>query len=382
VVKRASKYLCLELGREHATCVQANGSREFMEKAKDMGTINNGKIYVAVSSQSDHHLHLSTDEHSKWIELPGDDEMKDVPVRPMLGLFSSVALQAGEYVTGYGGLLEWGESAKSRPRMANSHVRRIMDSSMVWDGRPYSLLFPRTPTIMTQQMNLDRTQRMRIRPAVNSRTMINLLLQLHHEQQTHSTHSHRSNSTTSSHPSSPGSPSAASASSSSSSSSEEMQQDEPAPECRADCQLCQNEIRLLYGGGSCLNGSDSSCSLEALSEADRLATLLPSCGCCGAQLGLLPCEFYRLYQSWHPLAQRRTKELLGEVRSAIEDGGMGYMANTDVKARQNVKVITVSQFNKELAGMRPMIHIYVASRPIAAGEELFVAYNNNESKKM
>lgn len=32
--------------------------------------------------------------------------------------------------------------------------------------------------------------------------------------------------------------------------------------------------------------------------------------------------------------------------------------------------------------MKPRVHIYIATRDIAAGEEILVAYNNNEAKKM
>ena len=88
-------------------------------KARDeIGTIDNGRLYVAVSS---------------------------ICEQPILGLFAGVQFKAGDVITSYGGLLKTAHEVRKSGTM-KSHVRRIPGSIYVRDGYEWSQCFDRKST--------------------------------------------------------------------------------------------------------------------------------------------------------------------------------------------------------------------------------------------
>lgn len=281
----------------------------------------------------------------------------------MLGLFAACAIPEGGWVTEYGGVLEWGgqgqTSAKTRAAECNTHVRRIGGSDFVWNGRPWSLLFPRVPSFLEREMRRPMADRRRIEPTITHRTLVNLLLLLHHEEQTHTpAFSHHPGDRQKSH-----------------------QLPFTARDmadtalCQGTCLLCRNEMNIL------LQPLGGRAHVGPLTHDDVLATFLPQCACCSVTVGLLPCEIHSVFSKWCTGDQERLWALCARVQLQVHaQGGLGYMANTHHKARQNVRVASQSRYVGHVRDMHPRIHTYQATKPIAAGEEIFVAYNNNESR--
>lgn len=389
VHKRCQKYLALrtpDAQRAQDELVRGSTSKEFTAKTETCGTLANGRLYVAVSKQSDHNL-LWLDEQSKaeanraaallhpkehkWIQMRDEDDVGlggengSSKAIPMLGLFAAQDIQENAWLTEYGGVLEWagnGEgSVKNRARECNTHVRRICSTDYVWNGRPWSLLFPRIPSFLEREMQRPLEERTRLTPTVTYRTLINLLLLLHHEEQTHTLmyshtpHDRQKNSqlpfTT---------------------------RDMRAPTvCQGTCLLCRNEMNIV------LNGLGGRSLVGDLTHDDLLATFLPQCACCSVTVGLLPCEIHAIFSKWTHADQEALWKLCDTLqREWIANGGLGYMANTDSKARQNVRVLNKSPYVPAVSDMHPLVHIYQATRFIAEGEEIIVAYNNNFSRNV
>lgn len=63
----------------------------------------------------------------------------------------------------------------------------------------------------------------------------------------------------------------------------------------------------------------------------------------------------------------------GELPDMLKHSGLGYMSNTAVKAAQNVRIVDVSPRND---GLEPQWMFLVATRTIAAHEEVLSPYNN------
>ena len=102
-------------------------------KARDeIGTIDNGRLYVAVSS---------------------------ICEQPILGLFAGVQFKAGDVITSYGGLLKTAHEVRKSGTM-KSHVRRIPGSIYVRDGYEWSQCFDRKSTeYALNQKNLVTSER-------------------------------------------------------------------------------------------------------------------------------------------------------------------------------------------------------------------------------
>jgi hypothetical protein len=489
IFKRAQKYLGVLTDEEaaaQAATRKANPNHLYVKQQAAMGNLSNNAVFVAVSAQADHNPFYLDEQRkadpklhealrSRWVEIEGDTTSEDeegsgrngsssgsgsgsgwgngafLPGSgkkpkeriPMLGLFASRAFAKGEWVVEYGGVLEWSGEARRRAQECNSHVRRIAASDWVWNGRPWSLLFPRIPSTLAWEAEKPLDARTHLQPLVNPRTLINLLLLLHHEQETHARQlpgtlvngTNGSAGTCGSGGASPdGSGGLAGAfgllngalshggslhnlagggggSLDPSGFGRIKSTHKPFTEadcarrvCTGTCMMCRNELKVIRGriqpapapvpaaaaAASSSGKGASSASAAAipsgppeLSPEDVLATLLPQCCCCSVSLGLLPCEVVSLMSSWEFARHSAVLDLCGRVeRDLVRAGGLGYMANTDCRARQNVRCHSVSPFNKLIGHMAPTHHIYVAMRDIAPGEELLVAYNNNEAKKM
>jgi hypothetical protein len=440
IFKRAQKYLGV-LGDEAAANLErtkaANPNPVYVAKKPSMGCLDNEAVFVAVSAHADHNPFYLDEQRKadpalhaalacKWVEIGNSDSDEEMgaPVTcssadllynsgglavvnntakkskeriPMLGLFAKRAFAKNEWVTEYGGVLEWAGEARRRAHECNTHVRRIAASDYVWNGRPWSLFFPRIPSTLQWEADKPLSKRTHLKPLVNPRTLINLLLLLHHEQEMHANRPAAGSSAAANAegpwPMVTGAP------------EQQRTKNVAKPFTEADCSIrrictgtcliCRNELKVIRGR---LDLSAGIAGPPELTPEDVLATLLPQCACCSVSLGLLPCEVVELMSSWpeenyrsicsssvfsSPPPHVNVLELCSYVeKKLIHAGGLGFMANTDVKANQNVRVHSVSQFNKEIASMAPTVHIYQAMRDIQAGEELLVAYNNNEAKKM
>lgn len=432
VYKRCQRYLGLltkEKQREKDILDETSTSKDYLQRLPQLGTLSNGRVYVGVSSQSDHALHwqdahtkaeahrlalakeamagVSGQERKRWVAVvergeEGEEEVEEEDATaggsngnangngpdsssnpngstskriPMLGLFAAVDIPSGGWVTEYGGVLEWGgqgaNSAKTRAPECNTHVRRIQGSDYVWNGRPWSLLFPRVPSFLVREMKrigaqahaqhatshggasggggrpLDRT---RIEPTITNRTLINLLLLLHHEDQPHSqAKSHQLPFT---------------------------QRDMKNPSlCQGTCLLCRNEMNIL------LQPLGGRVHVGPLTHDDVLATFLPQCACCSVTVGLLPCEIHAIFSKWRTGDQEALWALCSQVQKQVhQKGGLGYMANTHNKLKQNVKVTNTTQYGNLVRDMYPAQNTYQATRLIHAGEEIYVAYNNSVTR--
>ena len=378
VHKRCMKYLSLrtvEQQYQHDELAANASNKEFVAKLRQCGTLTNGRLYISVSRRSDH-VQFWLDEEAKEIanrasnlrrsasSTSDTDDEDGRKLIPMLGLFAGVDLPEGTWLTQYGGVLQWGGvsegSVKNRAKECNTHVRRISNTDHVWDGRPWSLLFPRIPSFLQREMTKPLHARMKLAPIVNNRSLINLLLLLHHEDQTHTLqNSHvpfdgQKNNLLPFTVNDMKSPSV----------------------CQGTCHICRNELNVLLTtlGGRSYVGQ--------LTHDDILATFLPQCACCSVTVGLLPCEIHEIFSKWSITDQEALWQLCQQIQNDIVTGGLGYMANTDMKQKQNVRVFSRSPYLSSVSDMYPLVHIYQTTKLIKAGEEVYVAYNNNESKQM
>lgn len=83
------------------------------------------------------------------------------------------------------------------------------------------------------------------------------------------------------------------------------------------------------------------------------------------------------------LAQSQLWSLVARVeRDWISGGGLGYMANTDTKLRQNVRVVSKSPLVPNVSDLHPHVYLYQATRRIRKHEEIIVAYNNSHAREL
>ena len=236
-----------------------------------------------------------------------------------LGLFSVQAIAKGSWVTVYGGIQEWPGARRSQVR--NTHSRRIPDSGWIWNGRAWALLFSARLSAASFVPHLH----------LSPFALMNVLLQLEHEAfhvgELEATAADLVRST--------------------------ARGGKKAAQCSSNCKVCQAHGQAL-----------------------------PNCGCCGVELGLLPCEFAAVFSDWKAQDCQIYDKLVVDVRKRIEQEGVGYMANTSSnKADLNVQCVAVSPYTAAISAIHPKQLVYQATRDIAAGEEILVAYNNNESKQ-
>ena len=280
------------------TFVQTSQKSLWAKHSASLGSLQNGKVAVRLSTVAP--------------RLQGSDQKPR-----LLGLFAAEAISKGDWVTAYGGVQEWPGSRRSQNK--NTHSRRIPESSWIWNGRPWALLF-----------SLDKNSR-DARLLLSSLSLVNLLLQLEHET------FHVGEATT------------------------------------------VLELPCVKDAAGNTPGHTSADCQDCGAAAVQT---LPSCGCCGLQLGLFPCEFAVIFSSWSLHDQQACESLVADVRKRIEQEGVGFMANTSSnKADLNVQCIAVSPYTAAMAAIHPKQLIYQATRDIAAGGEILVAYNNNESKQ-
>ena len=501
VKRRAMQYIMRSADEiaADAICMKEHPNSAYTKRLGEMGTLANGRVYVAVSNNSDHQLlyldansksdpamieKIKLSQSTKWIRRAGDSsssesegEQFDIETQlgpaeegeireskkssakkqkkthqrsttpapptgdeaegregaapspasaasaassassssaavapaaptsssratrkviPMLGLFASQDIRVGEWVTEYGGVLEWEGFVKPRPRESNTHIRRIANSDMVWNGRPWSLLFPRVPSTLESELNRSMAERVRLHPVVTERSIINLLLLLHHEQETHAKRFGKGLGGAAAREFADGvaasvaAAAAAAASAASTAGALNVLQPFVPKEalgrlgvCRGNCDQCTSQMREVHRAHRKPTTLTPDFSLPEYSKEDVLATLLPQCCCCSVQLGLLPCEVTAVVTSWSAADYLQLTDLCDQLRQQwVFEGGMGFMANTEAKVRQNVRSEPMSRFKGDIGAMKPRVNIYIATKDIKAGEEILVAYNNNESKQM
>jgi hypothetical protein len=332
-------YFTQFLGNLNPEYLKSLVTRRFLSRVQQFGTILNKRVYIGVSSirstcMSSSHVSLnhafSRDEKetnekvdTEAVQQPSNSNELALEEKHnrMLGLYSRDTIQAGEYVTLYGGIQSWAGpgnekiTIKGRRPQCNTHVRRVPRSDFAMDGRPWSMLFPRIFSLSD-----DTT---RVEPVVTSHSLINLLLLLHHE------------STAACH-----------------SLQKQRQDGSTGPSCdnsnvstKTLCRCCQTEVSNIIAHTHTSVSTAGHDLVSSLSEQDARSALQPRCQMCEMQVCMLPCEVKTLLSTWNNKDCAALELLCQQVCLYISSTGVGYMANTDNdKSVWNVRVLNINPY--------------------------------------
>lgn len=252
----------------------------------------------------------------------------------MLGLRAAQAFQPGDFVTLYGGVQRWEGDLKQQALSTHSHALRLPSSGFVLDGRPLALLFSRVPELLRDD-SLCRVQSS-VMPLVTPAIALNLLFLLEHE-------ANNKSGCNGKHTFS-------------------LEQSV----CKGDCDVCKaavDERAQQY--------SEAPSDPKTWPTESRLNALFMRCEHCQSNIGWLPCVLANQLTDDVKVELDRLCTILKHM--ALSEG-IGYMANNDAK-NYNLRKSTKHGSGVSLAEVS-----YIATKPIRAGAELFVSYNNNESK--